>query len=80
MMIPPNLGPEYTSSFAAIYPELAENNDAILIPFLLDGIGGVDSLMQRDQIHPNEAGHRAAADLVQPYLLQAIKAVPGPTS
>ena len=80
MMIPPNLGPDYTRSFAAIYPELAEANDAILIPFLLDGIGGVESLMQRDQIHPNGAGHRAVADLVQPYLLQALRAVPAPTS
>ncbi len=80
MMIPPNLGPDYTQSFAAMYPELADSNDAILIPFLLDGIGGVESLMQRDQIHPNEAGHRAVADLVQPYLLQALQAVPARAS
>ncbi|MFT4604934.1 MAG: acyl-CoA thioesterase-1 [Rhodothermales bacterium] len=76
MMIPPNLGPDYTKSFAAMYPELAASNDAILIPFLLDGIGGMESLMQRDQIHPNAAGHRAVADLVEPYLIQALRAVP----
>ncbi|NNE70954.1 MAG: arylesterase [Rhodothermales bacterium] len=76
MMIPTNLGQEYTTSFANIFPELAEENDAILIPFLLDGIGGVDSLMQGDQIHPNAAGHRAAARLVEPYLLEALNAVP----
>lgn len=76
MMIPTNLGQEYTSAFAGIYPRLAEENDAILIPFILDGIGGVDSLMQGDQIHPNAAGHRAAARLVEPYLLEALRAVP----
>lgn len=76
MMIPTNLGQEYTSAFAGIFPRLAEANDAILIPFILDGIGGVDSLMQGDQIHPNAAGHRAAARLVEPYLLEALRAVP----
>ncbi len=78
MMIPPNLGPEYTESFAAMYPAVAEANNAILIPFILDGIGGVESLMQRDQIHPNEDGHLAVAELILPYLLEAINAVPAP--
>ena len=32
-----------------------------LIPFLLEGVGGVDSLMQMDGIHPNESGHRIVA-------------------
>ncbi len=76
MMMPPNLGQEYTESFRRIYPELASANDAVLIPFLLDGIGGVDSLMQNDQIHPNESGHALVADLVWPYLLEALEAVP----
>ncbi|MEJ2006117.1 MAG: arylesterase, partial [Cyclobacteriaceae bacterium] len=35
MEVPPNLGQEYTSEFRKIFPELAEKNDAILIPFLL---------------------------------------------
>lgn len=61
MQIPPNLGPEYTKTFKQIYPTLAEKNDVALIPFLLEGVGGVDSLMQSDGMHPNAAGHRRVA-------------------
>ena len=76
MMIPPNLGREYTESFAAIFPELAEANDAILIPFLLDGVGGIEAYMLADGIHPNAEGHRRVARLVEPYLLEALESVP----
>lgn len=64
MQIPPNLGHQYTQRFRAMYPELAESEDTHLIPFLLEGVGGVDSLMQGDGIHPTEAGHRIVADNV----------------
>ncbi len=68
MMIPPNLGPEYTTDFKSIFPELAERNHAVLIPFLLDGVGGRPDLNQADGIHPTEEGHRIVADLVWKYL------------
>lgn len=64
MEAPPNLGPRYTSRFRAIFPDLAEQNGLALIPFLLEGVAGVDSLNQADRIHPNEAGHRVLADIV----------------
>lgn len=58
----PNLGQRYVRRFRAIYPELAAaNNDVTLLPFILDGVGGVDSLNQQDGIHPNEAGARVVA-------------------
>ena len=64
MMMPPTLGADYTREFAAIYPALAEKNRATLIPFLLEGVGGVAALNQGDQIHPNPAGHAIIADTV----------------
>ncbi len=62
MQVPPNLGPEYTSNFKEIYPELAEENNAELIPYFLDDLGGDSELMQSDGIHPTEAGHRLLAE------------------
>ena len=44
MRIPPNLGARYADEFAAIFPRLAADNDAALIPFLLEGVGGVPEL------------------------------------
>lgn len=64
MQLPPNLGPDYTQRFRALYPELAEANDVGLIPFLLEGVGGVDSLMQSDGIHPTAEGQRIVANNV----------------
>ncbi len=60
----PNLGTEYVRRFRAIFPELARANDLPLIPFLLAGVAGVDSLNQQDGIHPNAAGERIVADNV----------------
>jgi acyl-CoA thioesterase-1 len=64
MQVPPNLGAEYASGFEKIYAELARENNAVLIPFLLEGVGGHRELNQQDLIHPSAAGHRIVADLV----------------
>ncbi len=64
MQVPPNLGPEYTEQFKKMYPELAEKNDAALIPFLLEDVGRNPERMQGDGIHPNAKGHKVVADIV----------------
>lgn len=61
MQIPPNMGPEYTSEFKKIFPELAASNKVALIPFLLDGVAGNPALNQRDGIHPTAEGQRIVA-------------------
>ena len=60
----PNLGADYGRRFRAIYPALARDNDAELIPFLLEGVAGVDSLNQEDGIHPTARGQRVVAETV----------------
>ncbi len=62
MRIPPNLGAKYADEFAAIFPELARKNRAALIPFLLEGVGGVAELNLPDGIHPTAKGHGILAD------------------
>lgn len=64
MQIPPNLGREYAGSFERVFAELAHENNATLIPFLLEGVGGERDLNQKDLIHPTAAGHRIIADVV----------------
>jgi acyl-CoA thioesterase-1 len=64
MQTPPNLGAEYSASFQRVYAELARENHTVLIPFLLEGVGGHRDLNQSDLIHPTAAGHRIIADLV----------------
>ena len=64
MQIPPNLGQTYTSAFRDLFPEIAAENNARLIPFLLEGVGGVASLNQSDGIHPTQEGHVIVAETV----------------
>lgn len=70
-----NLGRDYVSRFEAIYPELARTNNVPLVPSLLAGVGGIDSLNQPDGIHPTPAGHAIMAATVwrtlQPLLVPA---------
>jgi acyl-CoA thioesterase-1 len=68
MEVPPNLGQDYTEKFRSIFPKLAKDNDAILIPFLLDGVAGNPELNLSDGIHPTPEGHQIVADTVWNYL------------
>ncbi len=61
MQIPPSYGPFYTKPFAQLYPKLAEKYQTKLIPFLLEGVGGNQELMQSDGIHPNAKGQPVLA-------------------
>ncbi len=60
----PNLGDAYGDAFAAVFSDLAVENHAAFIPFLLDGVAAVPELNQVDGIHPNAAGHRMIAENV----------------
>ncbi len=72
MMVPPNMGPDYSAAFSRIYPELARENDVALIPFLLEGVGGEPELNQPDGIHPNAEGARIVADNVWKVLEEMV--------
>lgn len=64
MMVPPNMGPDYSKEFAYMFNNLATKKDAILIPFLLKGVGGIAELNLPDGIHPNVEGHKIVAQNV----------------
>jgi acyl-CoA thioesterase-1 len=61
MLVPPNMGPDYTASFRKIFPDLAKKNNAALIPFLLQDVAGDEKLNLADGIHPNVDGHKIVA-------------------
>ncbi len=64
MRIPPNYGKRYAEMFQNVYGEVARDTRVALAPFLMDGVGGHDDLMQSDGIHPNQAA--------QPLLLEQV--------
>ncbi len=73
MQMPPNYGPEYTQGFAAMYPRIAKEMNVPLVPFLLEGVGGIARLNQADGIHPTAEGQVKVASTVTPYLEEMLR-------
>jgi len=61
MLVPPNMGPEYAKGFQSVFREVAASNKLVFVPFLLEGVGGIEKLNQADGIHPNAEGHKIVA-------------------
>ena len=55
------MGRDYGAQFEAIFADLAKKNKAALIPFVLEGVGGVRELNLPDGIHPTAKGHEIVA-------------------
>jgi acyl-CoA thioesterase-1 len=68
MRIPPNYGARYTSAFAAVYSNLAAQEKVALVPFFLEGVGGIPELMQADGLHPAVAAQGRLLENVWPTL------------
>lgn len=72
MQMPPSLGEDYARDFGAMFPAVARQNEATLMPFLLEGVGARSEYNQGDRIHPNAAGHAIMAEevwkVIQPLL------------
>jgi acyl-CoA thioesterase I len=64
MQLPNYTVDDYVFAFGQLYADLAKNNDATLIPYLLQGVGGDPSLNQADHIHPNATGQKILAENV----------------
>ena len=73
MRVPPNYGLPYSQQFRSLYPEVARANNAILVPFLLQDVGGIASLNQADGVHPTAAGQRKMAETVWKVLEPVLK-------
>jgi len=73
MRMPDNFGEAYTRQFEGLYRDLAEKQRVVLIPFLLEGVGGRPELNLPDQIHPNAEGHRLVATNVWKALLPVLQ-------
>ena len=68
MRLPPNYGKRYTEGFAGVYEQLAASHQVPLLPFFLEGVGGVPGLMQADGIHPTADAQPRLLDNLWPLL------------
>jgi acyl-CoA thioesterase-1 len=77
MQAPPNLGPAFMAEFSAIYPALAQEYDADLVPFFLESVWDQPQLIQPDRVHPTAAGINA---MVAATLDEVVEALPEPAA
>ena len=70
----PNYGPDYTARFREVFPAVAEAHGAAFIPFLLDGVAGVEALNQADGVHPTAEGQRVIAETVAETVVPLVRA------
>lgn len=69
MQIPPNYGARYSEGFRTLFTSLAEQENTLLVPFLLDGVATRPELMQADGIHPQAAAQPQMMNAVMPLIL-----------
>lgn len=79
MQIPPNYGGDYARQFAGIYPKLAKQTGAVLVPFFLEGLQTRTDLFQADRIHPVAGAQPMLLENVWPYLDPLLGAETGST-
>ena len=75
MKVPPNMGGDYGKKFEAMFTELAKKNQTGLIPFVLQGVGGVRELNLPDGIHPTAKGHEIVAANVWKVLEPVLRSI-----
>ncbi|WP_348266623.1 arylesterase [Edaphobacter paludis] len=71
--LPPDYGPDYIKQFDETYTLLAKKHHIPMLPFLLQGVYGVNGMMQTDQTHATAAGNEIIAKNVLPLVLPLLK-------
>jgi acyl-CoA thioesterase-1 len=80
MKMPPNMGGQYSREFEAMFAALAKKNNAALIPFILEGVGGVRQMNLPDGIHPTAGGHEIVAENVWTVLAPVLRSIQSPVT
>ena len=73
MQMVQNLGQTYTREFSKLYKDIAGDQNVILIPSFVAGVGGNPTLNQSDGIHPTAEGYRLIVENIYPYVVKAIE-------
>ncbi|MDB4211560.1 arylesterase [Ascidiaceihabitans sp.] len=84
MKAPGNFGPDYKAEFDSMYPELAEEFNAVFLDSFFAGLGdaindpvALGPYMQGDAIHPNADGVALIVQGVGPKLAELLERVGG---
>ncbi len=68
MRLPPNYGRRYSDAFAAVYPQLAAEENLLLIPFQLEELAVTEGMIQEDGLHPTALAQPVIKEVVRGYI------------
>lgn len=68
MRLPPNYGVRYNRAFEQVFADLAREYQLPWVSFFLEGVGGVEGMMQADGIHPSADAQQRLLDNLWPVL------------
>ncbi len=71
--LPPDYGPDYIRQFNETYTVVAKKYKVPLLPFLLQGVYGVNGMMQPDRTHATAQGNAVVAQSVMRLLAPMLK-------
>lgn len=74
MQMPPSYGAQYTSAYRDVFPTVAREQEAAIVPFLLEGVAGNPRLNQDDGVHPTAEGQQIVAQTVWRTLEPVLRA------
>lgn len=73
MQMPASMGADFAKAFGEVFPRVAQAKGAVLVPYLLKDVGGVENMNQPDFIHPTAEGQRKVAENVWAVLKGVLK-------
>ncbi|HEX6362053.1 MAG TPA: arylesterase, partial [Albitalea sp.] len=76
MQLPPNYGRRYSDEFAAMYANVARQEGAALVPFMLKGVAdspNAEAMFQPDRIHPRSEAHPTILANIWPVLATLLR-------
>ncbi|MDC0640548.1 arylesterase [Porticoccaceae bacterium] len=68
MRLPPNYGRRYSDAFAAVYPQLSDEQQVVLIPFQLEELAITEGMIQEDGLHPTALAQPVIKEVIKGYI------------
>lgn len=75
MLVPPNMGTDYSEQYRTVFPRVAKETGSSLMPFLLEAAAGAAELNQAEGKNLTAEGQRRIAQLLEPQLVQLLKEI-----
>ncbi|MXO74248.1 arylesterase [Altererythrobacter aerius] len=78
LQAPPNYGATWQNQFDALYPALAKEHGATLVPFVTQAVFANPALLQADRVHPTAKGVEALVSATSDAVAEALPQPDGP--